>query len=191
LSVQLPRAWLGRWLRAVDDPAPRVAPRDHGWGRVLSALCLELGQAPGLATACPDALLTDHVGALLAASLEPTRIAPATSGVRGLVERATGLLQQYLNEQGLTAERVATELGVSARTLHRAFTANGASFAATLQRLRLEQAREWLMQPRLAALTVAEIGRRCGFADASHFVRAFHRRFGQTPWRWRRDERRI
>lgn len=191
LSVQVPRAWLGRWLRTVDDPAPRVAPRDQGWGRVLSALCLELGQAPTLATAYPEALLTDHVGALLAASLEPVQAAPTPSATRRLVERATDLLRQRLIEPGLTGERVAVELGVSARTLHRAFAADGASFAATLQRLRLEQAREWLMQPRLATLTVAEIGRRSGFADASHFVRAFQRSFGETPARWRHDRRRA
>ena len=30
-------------------------------------------------------------------------------------------------------------------------------------------------------------GRRCGFADASHFVREFQRQFRTTPARWRRE----
>lgn len=189
LSVQLPRAWLGRWLRVVDDPAPRVAARDQGWGRVLSALCVELGQAPALAAGYPETLLADHLGALLVASLEPAQAASAATDVRGLTGRASNLLRQRLDEPGLTAERVAGELSVSVRTLHRAFAASGVSFAGTLRRLRLEQARDWLAQPRLALLTTAEIGRRCGFVDASHFVREFQRSFGQTPGRWRRSGR--
>ncbi|MEJ5152578.1 helix-turn-helix domain-containing protein [Comamonas sp. MYb396] len=29
--------------------------------------------------------------------------------------------------------------------------------------------------------------RRCGFADASHFVRAFHQATGMTPGHWRQN----
>lgn len=71
------------------------------------------------------------------------------------------------------------------RTLHRGFSAQGATFAGALRRLRLEHAAQLLSQSRLARLTVAEIGRRCGFADASHFVREFQRARGITPGRWR------
>jgi transcriptional regulator GlxA family with amidase domain len=95
-------------------------------------------------------------------------------------------MRQRLDEIGLTAESVAVDLGVSVRTLHRCYAAVDASFAGTLRRLRLEQARAWLAQPRWARVGVGEIGRRCGFADASHFAREFRLAFGQTPARWRR-----
>jgi AraC-like DNA-binding protein len=38
-----------------------------------------------------------------------------------------------------------------------------------------------LGQPRFRRLSVAEIGRRCGFSDASHFARQFVRLRGLAP----------
>ncbi|HSV46621.1 MAG TPA: helix-turn-helix domain-containing protein [Ramlibacter sp.] len=184
MSVQLPRHWVGRWLTQVDCAVPRVVARDGGWGQALSALCLQLAQEPLLAASYPSALLSDQLGAMLAAALEPPQSAPSPAS-RGLVERAQQLLRERLDQPGLEAQAIAQSLGVSVRTLHRAFAAGPSSFAGTLRRLRLEQAGQLLAQPRLANLTMGEVGRRCGFADTSHFVREFHQAFGQTPARWR------
>jgi len=43
-----------------------------------------------------------------------------------------------------------------------------------------------LQQPRMALVSVADIGCRCGFSDASHFIRQFQQTHGLTPARWRR-----
>lgn len=185
MSVKLPRHWVERWLAQVDSAMPRVAARERGWGQALSALCLQFAQEPLLAGSYPPALLSDHLGAMLAAALEPTQL-PSGPSSRGMVERAQELLQERLGQPGLVAETVAQALGVSVRTLHRAFAAEHSSFACMLRRLRLEQARELLAQPRLARLTIGELGRRCGFADPSHFVREFHQAWGMTPARWRK-----
>lgn len=96
-------------------------------------------------------------------------------------------MRAQLDQPGLHAAGVAQQAGISARTLHRAFAAAGASFAGTLRALRLAHARELLAAPRLAGLPVSEIGRRAGFADASHFVREYQRAYGSTPARWRRE----
>jgi AraC-like DNA-binding protein len=190
LSVQIPRLWAGRWLATPENTQPRIASRDQDWGRVLSALCVQLGQQPLLARSYPAALLSDHLGALLAAALEPeVGTDLSVPGRSALLDRARDLMRQRLDEIGLTAESVAVDLGVSVRTLHRCYAAVDASFAGTLRRLRLEQARAWLAQPRWARVGVGEIGRRCGFADASHFAREFRLAFGQTPARWRRAAR--
>lgn len=190
LSVEMPRLWVGRWLSRPESTQPCIVARDRDWGRVLSALCVQLGQHPLLVRNYPEALLSDHLGALLAAALEPSVIAhmPA-SGRPDLLARARELMRQRLDEIGLTAESVAIELGVSVRTLHRCFAAVDASFAGSLRHLRLEQARAWLAQARWARVGVGEIGRHCGFADASHFAREFRLAFGQTPARWRRAAR--
>lgn len=187
LSVQIPRFWVARWLAMPESTQPRVVARDQDWGRMLSALCVQLGQQPLLARVYPAALLSDHLGALLAAALEPA-VNPglSVSGRQALLARALDLMRQRLEEIGLTAESVAIELGVSVRTLHRCFAAADASFVGTLRRLRLEQAQAWLARPSWARMGVGEIGRLCGFSDASHFTREFQRAFGQTPARWRR-----
>jgi hypothetical protein len=54
-------------------------------------------------------------------------------------------------------------------------------------RPQLEHARLLLSQRRLAALSVAEVGRRCGYTDASHFSRDFQRDAGVAPLRWRQQ----
>ena len=186
MSIALPRHWVGRWLAEVDSAAPRVVARERGWGQALSALCLQFAREPLLVTGYPPALLSDHLGAMLAATLEPAQM-PNTPSLRGLVERAQQVLRERLGEFGLVADTLAHALGVSARTLHRAFAAEQTSFACTLRRLRLEQAQDLLVQPRLAGLTVGEVGRRCGFPDPSHFVREFREASGMTPARWRKQ----
>lgn len=185
MSIELPRQWIGSWLTQVECAVPRIAARDRGWGQALSGLCLQFAQEPSLAASYPPALLSDQLGAMLAAALEPPQ-QPADRSSRSMTERAQHVLRERLAQSGLTADVVAAALGISVRTLHRGFAAEHASFAGTLRRLRLEQARHLLAQPRLANLTVGELGRRCGFADASHFVHEFHQAFGVTPARWRR-----
>lgn len=186
MSIQLPRTWVGAWLNRLEDSKPRVALRDQGWGRALSGLSLQLAHDPLSALGYPPHLLSDQLGAMLAASLEPSTM-ESLSPRQDLVMQARRVLRASLDRPGLTAQCVAAELGVSVRTLHRAFAAQATSFALDLRRLRLTHAAQLLSHSRLAKVTVAELGRRSGFADGSHFVREFQRHFGETPARWRRQ----
>lgn len=188
MSITLPRHWVGRWLAQMESAVPRAVARERGWGQALSALCLQFAREPLLAASYPPSLLSDHLGAMLAAALEPAQLARGPAS-RDLVARAQQVLRERLGEFGLAADSLAQALGVSARTLHRAFSAEQTTFAGTLRRLRLEQGRELLVQPRLAGLTVGEVGRRCGFPDPSHFVREFRQAWGMTPARWRKQAR--
>ncbi|RQO81066.1 helix-turn-helix domain-containing protein [Acidovorax sp. FJL06] len=185
VSLQLPRAWVGQWLAQAEARGPRVAWRDQGWGQSLGALAVQLARDPASAQALPGALLSDHLGALLGAALEPPR-APVPSAAQGLHAHLCGLLRARIDQPGVSAPALAQEAGVSLRTLHRAFAAQGQTFAGTLRQMRLVRAGELLRRPQLTHVAVAEIGRRCGFADASHFARAFQRAMGVPPAQWRR-----
>lgn len=185
VSLQLPRAWVGQWLAQAEVHGPRVAWRDQGWGQSLGALAVQLARDPASALALPPALLSDHLGALLCAALEPPAVQAASKG-QGLHAHLCALLRARIEQPGVSAQALAQEAGISLRTLHRAFAAQGVTFAGTLRRMRLERAGELLRRPQLAHVAVAEIGRRCGFADASHFARAFQRTMGVPPAQWRR-----
>lgn len=185
VSLQLPRAWVGQWLAQAEARGPRVAWRDQGWGQSLGALAVQLARDPASAQALPPALLSDHLGALLGAALEPSAM-PATSTQQGLHAHLCALLRRCIDQPGVSAQALAQEAGVSLRTLHRAFAAQGGTYAGTLRQMRLVRAGELLRRPQLAHVAVAEIGRRCGFADASHFARAFQRAMGVPPAQWRR-----
>jgi AraC-like DNA-binding protein len=78
----------------------------------------------------------------------------------------------------LDAPTVARALHVSVRTLYRAFAEQGSSIMAYVRERRLDRARADLLSGTRA---VSEIAARWHFADGSHFVKAYRKRFGETP----------
>ena len=76
------------------------------------------------------------------------------------------------------AKVVATELGMSERTLVRNLAEKGTSFSEVLSQLRHELALKYLRQPELNLTQVAFL---LGYANQSAFSAAFKRTTGQTP----------
>ena len=93
---------------------------------------------------------------------------------------AVAMIRERMFEPLLSRSRVADELGVSVRTLARAFATHGTSFDRSLWDGRLEAAYEALLSGR-AGTNITEIALRHGFSDSSHFARRFKARFGVTP----------
>lgn len=180
VSLELPLEWVALWLA---EPEAHVAgafrAAEPGWGAALAAFARPWQPSMAVTPPLPVKLLTDQLGCLLALacgeSPEPTTV------TSGLVERIETRLRERIAEPGLTAADVATTLGVSVRSLHRAMAANGQTFARQLMAERMAYARAMLLSPALNRLTTAEIGRRVGLLDPSHFVRLCRRWLGATP----------
>lgn len=175
VSIQIPIGWLDTWLPAADRWLGRRVDGSAGWGRVLSAY---VGQLRAERPERLGTLQAEHLGGLLslacgAAPEEPPR--------PGLLQRIETCVRQRFCEPGLTAADVAGDVGVSLRTLHRALSAGGSTFALLLMRERMAVAQRMLHAPSHRHLTVAEIGRRAGFLDPSHFARACRQWCGKTP----------
>lgn len=190
LSVQMPRAWVGQWLQAVDVLGARVVHREQGWGAMLSALNLQLGRQPALALQTPPEWLEAQFGSLLSAALEPSAVDPRPSACAGLHCKALAMMRERIGEPGWRAADLASQLGVSLRSLHRAFTDAGETVMGGWRQQRIAHACALLAQPRLTALSMAEVALRCGYSDASHFARDFQRVTGQTPLQWAKVKRR-
>ena len=79
-------------------------------------------------------------------------------------------------------ERVARELHVSARTLHRRLAAGGINFRELRESIRQRQAEYYLADPRLQLADIAQL---LGYSEQSAFTRAFRRWSGQTPYAYR------
>lgn len=97
-----------------------------------------------------------------------------------LAQAAKDLMETRLADPDLSPATLARELGVSVRTLHRAFATSDESVTTYLRHRRLDRARLAL----LAATnrpTITELAARWQFADSSHFTRAFKSRYGHTP----------
>lgn len=97
--------------------------------------------------------------------------------------RFLALVREHLGS-GERADALARRLGVSRATLDRRLrTATGTSAADWLRLERLRAAADMLLR---WPYPIAEVGRRCGFADGDSFTRAFRRLHGCTPRAWRR-----
>jgi AraC-like DNA-binding protein len=97
-----------------------------------------------------------------------------------LYGKAIAIIRDKLFEPLLGRDRVAQELGVSIRTLARAFAMHGTTFDRWLWNCRLEAAYEALLSSRVGA-SITEVAVRHGFSDSSHLTRRFKTRFGVTP----------
>ena len=187
LSLHFSEEFVYEWIPNPARLFGRPISRDVRWGRVLAGYVSQLtpdfvSQAP-----LPEAVLTDHVGALLsltASELAGSERSP-TMAERSLSDRIVDVVRQRCEESMLSARDVASSLDVSQRTLQRTLAKKGETFLSILIRARVEVALRMLCSPSFDRLTTAEIGRRAGFSDPSHFVRVIRRSTGQTPRRLR------
>ncbi|ATJ82610.1 helix-turn-helix transcriptional regulator [Halomonas beimenensis] len=100
--------------------------------------------------------------------------------------RAEIWLQESLSSQG-GIEELAVRMGYSTSQIRRRFRhCFGISPGVYRDRLRLEKAARLLIH---TPEGISQIARLCGYCNHSAFSRAFHRRYGQTPRRYRQSMR--
>jgi AraC-like DNA-binding protein len=180
ITLMIPRDLLG--ARALPH-----GPHVHD---VASAACTQLfaehvlALAPRLDTLRQSAApyLADATLSLYRAALAPSAdaLAQASEPVHHtLLLRARRLIETRLDGQEVSAESLANALRMSRATLYRLFEPFGGVAAYVLER-RLLRARSALRDGR-DLRRINQVASDCGFGDASHFSRAFRRRFGMTP----------
>ena len=98
------------------------------------------------------------------------------------VEKVRDEIVEVLGERRLALATIAGRMGVSGRTLQRRLTENGRKFKTMVVEVRIEQAREHLLNP---SLSITEIAKRLGYGDVSSFDHAFRRSAGVSPRQWR------
>jgi AraC-like DNA-binding protein len=138
---------------------------------VLSAQSL----AQPLLLADPDLqlMLEKHAQAQLARRVqEPT-----------LAERVRAILRTELQKgNAASRDRVAEELGMSGRSLHRHLEITGSSYREIFDQLRFDLARELLHQP---GHSVDAVAQQLAFQESQSFIRWFRRLAGSTPGEFR------
>ena len=187
LNLQLSEQFVRKW---VPNPIVLGGRRigDTQWGRVLARYVAQLSPEFVAQAPLPQGVLIDQLGALLAltASELSGRRAVSTPAERSVRDHVCDHIRQRCADTSLLAADIASSLNISTRTLHRALGACGDTFGAMLIQARIDLAVRMLQSPLFDRVTTAEIGRRAGFSDASHFVKALRRRTGQTPLQMRR-----
>jgi len=188
LNLQLSEQFVRQWVPNLAGLGGRNISRDSQWGRVLASYVAQLSPEFVVAAPLPQGLLLDQLGALLAltaSELSASR-APSTPAERSVRDHVHDHIKQRCSEPSLQAADVASSLSISKRTLHRALAVCGETFGEMLIQTRVDLAVRMLQSPLFDRVTTAEIGRRAGFSDPSHFVKVLRRITGQTPLRMRR-----
>src|SRR5262249_4642240 len=90
-------------------------------------------------------------------------------------------IARNLDRSDLSVALLASRYSCTTRSVQRLFEADGVTLTEYILKQRLLRAYPRLTDPRHAREKVSTIAFDSGFADLSHFNRAFRRRFGDTP----------
>jgi AraC-like DNA-binding protein len=133
-------------------------------------MVLDLAQAEALLPAAHrelaranEAILADYLAAL---------------GVPDIVSRVKTAIVERLPSGAPSAEIIAADLAMSARTLQRRLADADASYSVILESVRRELAAQYVTD---ASRSLAEISFLLGFSEQSAFSRAFRRWHGHSP----------
>ena len=136
--------------------------------------------------------LRDAVVALLDHALETDMRARGVSmhfGQPVNVGQLRAYVLEPIAERTLSVNKLASDFGISRRSLYNLFTATGETPHVFILHSKLERSARLLMDPALRRASIAWVARDCGFSDPAHFSRAFHAHFGKTPTLWRETGR--
>lgn len=191
VHLKLPESWVRQWVADPDILVGRCIPFDSPWGRALTSFVTPLTPEFVARTSLPSGVIADSVGALLALMADEIggRSDIARRHDTTLRDRIRECIVQRCTEFSLGANDVASTLNISLRTLHRTLASSRETFSSTLMNARIDLAMRMLQSRLHDRVALAEIGRRAGFSDASHFTRVMRSRSGLTPSQIRRGDR--
>ncbi len=160
--------------------------RDDGMVRILTSIVDNLADDPGAFLGDEHELVQDMLTRLL--------INARQDGGQQTVEKQTGRhpeaqildkmrrwISSYPEKSELSPDMLATQFGMSRRSLYRIFTQAGTTPAQWLWRAKLDHGHAMLVDPAYCRMSVGAVAYQCGFQEPSHFSRAFKKRFGASP----------
>ncbi len=116
---------------------------------------------------------------LLATAENPS----ASKNDRNAEERAviTSFIASNFSSPALSTASVASQYGMSTRSIQRLFAECGQSVSESIQQRRLEHAVAILLDERFDELSVEDVAKRSGFTGADHLRRVMHHEMGCAP----------
>lgn len=174
-GIEAAYARLGPEGRRLAASVACAALPGHGADQSFDGL---FGAGPGL----PDAVLALRQEELILWLAEAGAVL-ATPTPQRLPDRVRGLLV-VCPEAGWTADQAAQALAMSTPTLRRHLAAEGTSFSALLQDVRMTHALALLQ---IGKLPVAAVAAAVGYDSPSRFAARFRARFGAAPHDIRRE----
>ncbi|WP_146247967.1 AraC family transcriptional regulator [Curtobacterium sp. MCLR17_039] len=192
LGVGLQQQGAERGRLVVDGRAPRPELAGY-WASVIGHAHAVTSDERAFGNDLVRAEVFRHVAAaafqVFPVHIEPDAIVPTSATAGGVVRRAVQYIDDHLTEP-ISVPDIATAARVSSRGLQSAFQRElGVSPAAYVRRVRLAEAHlELLVADPDAGATVASIGLRWGFSNATRFSTAYREAYGRSPSQTLRDD---
>ena len=167
--------------------APLAFGRRHADHRLMPLLRLNLTQLARAGDAASDdeiGYFGQTVARLVDLILTDDSIETVPSRSREAWRLIRMEIDRHVRDQDFTLGFLAAHLGVSTRFVQKVCAAQNCTFSGYLRDRRLELAVRQL-QARPNGPSVEDAARSCGFRDLSTFYRAFRRRYGMTPGKFR------
>jgi AraC-like DNA-binding protein len=188
LSLRIPREALALPERMLREAAAVTLGPDNPTARLAFTYFSQLAASEELrAGTYAESVVGPSVELLRAVvTSQLADAAPAGAASDELLGlRITQYVRTHLADPGLSAPRVAAAHGISVRHLYNVLSRLGISLGDWIRSRRLAECRQELAGPYGREHTIAGIGRRWGFMDATHFSKAFKQAYGMSPRVWR------
>lgn len=183
-TLQIPQKWLRFWIAKPEEGVANVIRDATPWGSAFLATLRALS-TQSIEKIGPGEIISEQVASLLRLTMHPLGGGIGTERSGRRFREIIQLVRNRAHDETLNPDKVAALGGISKRSLHALFSAAGTTFSKELMSVRLERARQHLDDPLFSGIRVSDIGRRCGFVDASHFTRRFTERYGISPKAYR------
>jgi AraC-like DNA-binding protein len=185
-GLSVPRARLRELVAGVDDLAGKAfgagQPAVRHLQRYVEFLLgsEEVGEDPALIERVRNSVF-DLVVLALGGKGDAAEIARGRGLRAARVQEILSEIGARFSEPAFSAHVVAQKLGLSPRYVQELMHDTGVTFTERILELRLQKAREMLIDPRHDRLRIGDIAYASGFNEVSYFNRCFRRRFGYSP----------
>ncbi|ALJ19099.1 AraC family transcriptional regulator [Microbacterium sp. No. 7] len=180
-GVVIPADAISEFRRLTSNPVRKVVSNHELvkpiWG-FLDTLLLVSPPWPNLSGYFIENLLNAMLTSIIVTGAThglPTDETNRIAAPRQLVQQARNHLVAYSRDPRLTSQSIADDLGVSLRSLQRAFSSTGSTLAKEIRLARGMAAVSLLQSPEGQLLSLDEIARLSGYPDAIALRRAFHK----------------
>lgn len=190
LSMLVPKEWIDSRRPGASTIHGSVARQDNVRARLLAGYLHNGFALAERLTGDAASLFVAHTVDLLAEAFGATKPndPDVTAATRdALFVHACRIIEVNYGEPRLAPDRIASEMGISRRLLHRIFAEQGETVMKRVLAERVGRAAKLLAAPDSRHYSITEIAFACGFNDSAHFSRAFAERMHMTASEWRRE----
>lgn len=177
ISLILPRQIVERILNLSKVELGVKIPADSHIARFASKLVIEASLHENLDLEEGAAILDS-----LATLIKPSVLKSVRSNdpYDKVFRAASEFVKDNIGEPGLNAPMVASNIGVSVRSLYRAFSGDSITLSEYVKTQRLEMCVDYI-KAHNGKLNLTEVVYKYGFGSPSYFSTAFKSRYGMTP----------